>query len=79
MYDIKFVHLFTESLWCKAKTSFDWLLCFYFTSLRRTDDIGGINYTIQQWQTMGKIPAGGFITKLYSATVPTVSKYGKIC
>ena len=26
---------------------------------------------------MGKIPARGFITKLYSATAPTVSKYGK--
>ena len=27
---------------------------------------------------MGKIPARGFITKLYSATAPTVSKYGKM-
>lgn len=29
-------------------------------------------------KTMGKIPARGFIARLYSATVPTVSIYGKI-
>ena len=26
---------------------------------------------------MGKIPTRGFITRLYSATIPTVSRYGK--
>ena len=48
-----------------------------FTSFCRTDDIERINNTIQRWETMGKIPARGFITKLYSATGLTVSKYGK--
>ena len=48
-----------------------------FTSFCRTDDIERINNTIQRWETMGKIPARGFITKLYSATALTVSKYGK--
>ena len=48
-----------------------------FTSYYRTDDIDRTNNAIQQWKTMGKIPARGFITRLYSATVPTVSRYGK--
>ena len=35
------------------------------------------NNAVQQWKTMGKISAGGFITRFYSATVPTDSIYGK--
>ena len=54
--------------WC-AKT--------LFTSFYQTDDIDRINDAIQQWKTVGKISAGGFITRLYSATVSTVSRYGK--
>ena len=45
-----------------------------------TDDIDRKNNAIQQWKTMGKISAPGFITRLYSATVQTDSIYGKkIC
>ena len=36
-----------------------------------------INNEIQQQKTMGKISARGFITRLYSATVPTVSLWKK--
>ena len=54
-----------------------WCTKTLFTSYYRTDDIDRINNAIQQWKTMGKIPARGFITRLYSATVPTVSRYGK--
>ena len=42
-----------------------------------TDDIDRKNNAIQQWKTMGKISAPGFITRLYSATVQTDSIYGK--
>ena len=35
------------------------------------------NNAIQQWKTRVKISAGGFITRLYSATAPTDSIYGK--
>ena len=55
--------------------SHSWCTKTLFTSYYRTDDIDGINNAIQQWKTMGKIPARGFITRLYSATVPTVSTY----
>ena len=54
-----------------------WCTKTLFTSYYRTDDIDMINNAIQQWKTMGKIPARGFVTRLYSATVPTVSRYGK--
>ena len=55
--------------------SHSWCTKTLFTSYYRTDDIDGINNAIQQWKTKGKIPARGFITRLYSATVPTVSTY----
>ena len=42
-----------------------------------TSDIDRINNAIQEWKTMGKIPARGFITRLYSATVPIASRYAK--
>ena len=51
-------------LWC-TKT--------LFTSFCRTDDIDRINNAIRQRETMGNITARGFITRLYSATVPTDS------
>ena len=51
-------------LWC-TKT--------LFTSFCRTDDIDRINNAIRQRETMGNITARGFITSLYSATVPTDS------
>ena len=35
------------------------------------------NNVIQKWKTRGKISAGSFITRLYSATAPTDSIYGK--
>ena len=57
--------------------SHSWCTKTLFTSYYRTDDIDRINNAIQQWKTMGKIPAHGFITRLYSVTVPTVSRYGK--
>ena len=57
--------------------SHSWCTKTLFTSYYRTDDIERTNNAIQQWKTMGKIPARGFITRLYSATVPTVSRYGK--
>ena len=57
--------------------SHSWSTKTLFTSYYRTDDIERTNNAIQQWKTMGKIPARGFITRLYSATVPTVSRYGK--
>ena len=51
-------------LWC-TKT--------LFTSFCRTDDSDRINNAIRQLKTMGNITARGFITRLYSATVPTDS------
>ena len=54
-----------------------WCTKTLFTSYYRTDDIDRTNNAIQQWKTMGKIPARGLITRHYSATVPTVSRYGK--
>ena len=51
-------------LWC-TKT--------LFTFFCRTDDNGRINNAIRQLETMGNITACGFITRLYSATVPTDS------
>ena len=63
-------------------------MCIHIRGVRKryslpseTDDIDTINNAIQQWKTMRKISARGFIiTRLCSATVPTDSIYGrKMC
>lgn len=40
-----------------------WCVKTLFTSFYQTDDIDRINDAIQQWKTMGKISARGFIKK----------------
>ena len=50
-----------------------WCTNTLFTSFCRRDDNDRINNAIQQLETMGNITASGFITRLYSATVPTDS------
>ena len=56
-------------LWC-TKT--------LFTSFCRTDEIDRINNAIRQREMMGNITASGFISRIYSATVPTDSFMEKI-
>ena len=69
-----FFHLIVCLFVFRVTHSHSW--CAFFTSFGNRWHWQE-NNVIQKWKTRGKISAGSFITRLYSATAPTDSIYGK--